>query len=371
MIDHRIILGIQAPKIATVQENETQAAKLRREFLEQNVAAFRLQKEQREAQAEQQMQEVLQKHGGNIEAALPEITSLSPELGMKLSTSLAQQKKTALDLKLGELKQRQEEVGFVGQLMGSAADPESYSRARETLEKSGVDVSGLPEQFDPAIIREIGVRALTVKERLDAEMKQIDDARQEMLANAQVENYKGMAADRAADNSRQSAQMAETARHNRAVEGNAAARLAHDKASGTAAGAGKPNVGAIMGEIETLSKRINTEGGGPMSNITGMMRRGKAAANLDNDVSEYEALVQGMIPMVARANGHTGVLTQQDVDSTRNLFPKVGDNKTLAENKLARVKKLIGSNAVGAAGATAAPTTAPALRVGPYTVRVK
>lgn len=129
-----------------------------------------------------------------------------------------------------------------------------------------------------------------------------------------------------------------------------------------------PNVAAIMDQIDTLSQKINTEGGGPGANISAIVRKGRAMFNLDNDVAEYEALIKGMIPMVARAVGHTGVLTQQDVDSVRNLFPRVGDNATLAKNKMARVKQLIGS---------VQPSTTPATpdaasgRVGPYTYRVR
>jgi hypothetical protein len=123
---------------------------------------------------------------------------------------------------------------------------------------------------------------------------------------------------------------------------------------GTGGGAkGGPDVGKIMGEIETLSKRINTAAGataGPLGFYRGL----KAGANLDNDVAEYESLVVGMIPMVARAVGHTGQLTQPDVDSVRALFPVKGDNDVLAANKMARVKRLI-----GAGGATTAPAAAP------------
>ena len=117
---------------------------------------------------------------------------------------------------------------------------------------------------------------------------------------------------------------------------------------------GGPNVGAIMGEIETLSKRINTSDAGPLSTLQGAMRGLASRANMDNDVAEYEALIQGMIPMVARANGHSGVLTQQDVDSTRRLFPEVNDNKTLARNKMDRIKRLLAG-----AGGAAAPNQTP------------
>lgn len=109
----------------------------------------------------------------------------------------------------------------------------------------------------------------------------------------------------------------------------------------TAKASGPATVDAILGEIEGLSKKINTSSGGPMSNVTGAVRRGAAAGNMDNDVSEYQALVEGFIPMVARAVGHTGVLTQQDVDSVRALFPKPGDNAQLSKNKLERVKRIM------------------------------
>lgn len=113
---------------------------------------------------------------------------------------------------------------------------------------------------------------------------------------------------------------------------------------GAAAKAG-PDVGAILDNIQTLSQRINTSGAGPWANVKGRWRGAMAAVNWDNDVSEYTSLVEGMIPMVARAVGHTGVLTQQDVDSVRALFPRVTDNKTLAQNKLKRVRSLMKTKA--------------------------
>lgn len=144
-----------------------------------------------------------------------------------------------------------------------------------------------------------------------------------------------------------------TARGQDIAAGTAAARLALDKSEankpGAAAKAGPP-VAAIIDQIEILSKRLNTSGGGVTSYAQGLMNRGLATMQMQNDMSEYQSLVTGMIPMVARAVGHTGVLTQQDVDSVRNLFPKPQDNKTLAENKIKRVKELIGS-----AGTAAAP----------------
>ena len=118
--------------------------------------------------------------------------------------------------------------------------------------------------------------------------------------------------------------------------------LTDARAAKTAAGKGGPNAAAIIAKLEDLSGKINTAEG-LTAKAGGMIRRGMAAANYDNDVAQYEALVSGMIPMVARALGHTGVLTQQDVDSVRDLFPRPGDSKSLAASKLANVKTLMQS----------------------------
>lgn len=104
-------------------------------------------------------------------------------------------------------------------------------------------------------------------------------------------------------------------------------------------------VAPVLDEIETLSKRIFTTDAGPVTNVIGAARRGAAALNLDNDVREYRSLVRGFTPLMARAVGHNGVLTEQDVQRTEMLFGDVGwlgtDNKTVAENKMSRLKTIM------------------------------
>ena len=104
-------------------------------------------------------------------------------------------------------------------------------------------------------------------------------------------------------------------------------------------------VAPVLDEIEALSKKIFTTDLGPVTNVIGVARRGLAAVNLDNDVKEYRSLVRGFTPLMARAVGHNGVLTEQDVERTEMLFGDVGwlgtDNKTVAENKMARLKTIM------------------------------
>lgn len=97
----------------------------------------------------------------------------------------------------------------------------------------------------------------------------------------------------------------------------------------------------VLSAIGELSEKINT-GSGLLAKAKGAAEKVAAKANYDDDVAEYQALVSGFTPLVARSLGHTGVLTQQDVDSVKELFPKPGDSKTLRDRKVGRLMKIVG-----------------------------
>jgi hypothetical protein len=114
--------------------------------------------------------------------------------------------------------------------------------------------------------------------------------------------------------------------------------------------------GAVLESIEELSKVINTAHGA-YARARGTAKELAAKANLDDDVSEYEAVISGFTPLVARAVGHTGVLTEQDVQSVRKMFPNPGDSESVRNRKVARIKKIMSSMG---APAEAAPEESPA-----------
>lgn len=105
----------------------------------------------------------------------------------------------------------------------------------------------------------------------------------------------------------------------------------------------------ILRSVEQLSEKINTQQG-VLAKMSGGAQKAAAQANYNDDVAEYEALISGFTPLVARALGHTGVLTQQDVDSVKALFPKPGDSKSLRDRKIMRIKSIIGDLEAGAGG---------------------
>lgn len=104
-------------------------------------------------------------------------------------------------------------------------------------------------------------------------------------------------------------------------------------------------VAPVLDEITNLAGKIFTSDSGPWTNVVGAWKAAGAAANLNNDVKEYRSLVRGFTPLMARAVGHNGVLTEQDVERTELLFPQLGvlqtDNTTVANNKLERMKRIM------------------------------
>lgn len=181
-------------------------------------------------------------------------------------------------------------------------------------------------------------------------------------------------ADKAADNARQDTQASEVGRHNRAMEAKPAGgaqtvvvqtpdglALA-DKRTGqtkpiTSGDSQVPvpqtqqqknqsqqfaRARPILDAIGELSAKINTAHGAEAS-VKGWERTLASKVNNDDDVAEYESMISGFTPMIARALGHTGVLTEQDVQSVKALFPRPGDSQSLRNRKIARIEQLVGA----------------------------
>jgi hypothetical protein len=127
---------------------------------------------------------------------------------------------------------------------------------------------------------------------------------------------------------------------------------------GTAAGGGK-GPGAegraalkralpVLNEVKALSEQINVVPqeayrglGGAVAKVKGLGREVSTQAGFDPTLQEYQGLIYGFTPMIARALGHVGVLTQQDVESVYRAFPRAGESKEVAARKLARVERLM------------------------------
>jgi hypothetical protein len=103
--------------------------------------------------------------------------------------------------------------------------------------------------------------------------------------------------------------------------------------SGIATLQNKAKLDTIVRRMNELSEKINVSEG-LVASAKGFAAQQAAKVNLDDDVAEYESLVSVYTPIFARSNGHTGVLTQIDVDSTKAGFPHPQNSKTLRDRKV-------------------------------------
>ena len=109
-------------------------------------------------------------------------------------------------------------------------------------------------------------------------------------------------------------------------------------AAPTAATRGKEeSKGAAMQAFDELMGIYDAFGGQPDDGIEaralGMKRSVQGMSGYNPEVQVYRGGVRGFVPLMARALGHVGVLTELDVERTEALFPGPGDTKAEALKK--------------------------------------
>lgn len=89
-----------------------------------------------------------------------------------LNKQFAEQDKSAREAEKARLEQAGQQISLIGQIAGSANDPQSYAAGRARLQAAGVDVSQIPEQYDPQYVASARQQALTAAQQLEQTWKQ-------------------------------------------------------------------------------------------------------------------------------------------------------------------------------------------------------
>ncbi len=117
----------------------------------------------------------------------------------------------------------------------------------------------------------------------------------------------------------------------------------------------------VIDEIDDLSRKINTvfvtidpatgqqrdEGRlsliarGVAARLRGTGQRLESALNANPDVRIYTDTVEGFAPLLARALGHSGVLTEQDVARTIRVLPIPGESREVRDAKIAMLRRIM------------------------------
>lgn len=91
------------------------------------------------------------------------------ETEAKVTTEQAQARKAQLDNAAAQLSMLQN-------VISAAKDQASYTQGKAALAQAGLDVSQVPDQYDPAYVAAAGKQALTMLQRLEDERKKLEFA---------------------------------------------------------------------------------------------------------------------------------------------------------------------------------------------------
>jgi hypothetical protein len=108
--------------------------------------------------------------------------------------------------------------------------------------------------------------------------------------------------------------------------------------------------------IWALTNRVFTKSA-PSGGVAGVRAKASGIGDMvrgwsgyDPEAQIYSSQIRGFIPLFARAVGHTGVLTELDVQRTEALFPQFGNSKEIANRKMTRLNAIMAGKEAMPAG---------------------
>jgi hypothetical protein len=193
MANYNALLNVKSPEEYAAERQQLKASELTNALNSQKVDAYK-QEQQRASQLRNLLSggadsSVLRSGGFLTEAA--DMDKSAAEVGLKKS----QASKYEADATEQKLKTAQAQLSAIYNAASGARDQQSYSMALEGLRNSGVDISTIPPQFDPAYVENAKTQALTQLQRLEDMRKQQDfGLRKDQFGEAQRHNKASEAA---------------------------------------------------------------------------------------------------------------------------------------------------------------------------------
>lgn len=89
-----------------------------------------------------------------------------------IQKTFSEQDKAIREAEKERLAAAKQQIELIGQVAGAAKDPESYAQGRAFLQKSGIDVNGIPEQYDPQYVAQARAQAMSAAQQLEQAWKQ-------------------------------------------------------------------------------------------------------------------------------------------------------------------------------------------------------
>lgn len=256
--------------------------------------------------------------------------------------------------KKAKLEGAKQELELTSQLLGGVFDQASYDQARNEAQRQGLDVSQLPPDYRPELMKSLHGRTLTAKDRLDQEWKQLEhtlnkekfghqvksDDRKYSLDVSQFDFTKtkdnrnfGLEQEKfgySKEKDQKDFGLKERevkAKERESINGK---QLPSDKVLLVNEGNSIPT---MLTSIKDTIKN-NGDAFGPIAGRLGSM----------NPYDTKSQTIDSQVRAASQAFGRYmegGVLRKEDEEKYRKMFPTLSDTPAVAANKLAIVEKLL------------------------------
>lgn len=126
-----------------------------------------------EARRMAQQEAELQNYLAGADLSSPEVQNqlLRMPGGAQIAQQAAQLGASRAQAAKADYETQKQRLNDMFNLVSSAVDAPSYARVRGMAQQMGIDVSQIPEQYDPAFVEQSKNAVLTAKDRLDAQLR--------------------------------------------------------------------------------------------------------------------------------------------------------------------------------------------------------
>lgn len=263
---------------------------------------FRLGEAQRTVQAREGLTNAIQ--GGP--EAMAQYSQQFPQEAMKYQQESAATRKEQLEGKLFEFS-------VIEKLMSGVRDEQSFQQAKQMMAQAGMDVSKVPQNFDPNFIAQQRMQAMGVKGQLEAQLRDLDKSFKER-------------------------QLSEAERHNRATE--TIQRTNSEKEKAPKVTDTERVAAGYATRMEEAEKEMATVQSGQTpgyleSAAAALPGVGKMAANFarDKDRQVYRQSQEDWVRAKLRKESGAVIADEEMDREIRVYFPQIGDTQEAIERK--------------------------------------
>jgi hypothetical protein len=318
-LDPSIIMGVQRPKSINPMEMYQAKAAIEQNELASRLGGLKLREAEQQVSDQNQLRDVYRQFGADTEANTNALFKAG--LGKEASAyqqSQAQAGKAKMDMDKAQIEKALKTFEISGQIMSGVTDQVTWERARQQVAQAfGPEAAAkMPAQYDPAVVEQKRVQAMSVKDQLENmyKEKQYTTPTATAVLNAKT--------------STANAQLADTrARDLNAIKQDEVKlkREAKEETADLTKASQLASFDTMLGTLDRLSKH---KGLSRSVGLVGMAPTmpGSDSANFQAELNTFQS--QAFLPMVAQLKG-MGALSDAEgkklTAAVGALDPKMGE----------------------------------------------